>query len=852
MCLAKIDKDMNFTELNEKLLSKCLCQESSLEVSKFQISLPDRFMREELFSPILSSISKLKYEQNIEYYQKHPRQLSFVLGDVIYHAGELLKYIGKYTTSYKFTPLRGDEHDTIYAFLQNQIEKKHKLPHLNSFEYNRNAGRNLQAYIDFYKGIKGYEALVEFKHITVVIAEQAILNNEFPYLPIRYNLHNCNNIPVAPMIEMFNSYEKAREYLYSQQRNTEIDEVIVVGYKKYQNHLGDLENDLNMGKFKRLVLVGSKKTDNQNYKFWQWTYKEYLQLAGKQIKRSLQYQNIALNEPFQKYIKNLEKFKSELTQVGVNENEAESIKTYCLNFFTRQLVIDKEWVKNYFEDIFKEENDLYDALEAAGKGTEKENLKNELLEIINNFIDAFTSPKLEWVNTQKQTDKKYYIVTDKYQTKLLENQISNKVLLTPKNVEQILAHCDTSLPDGQNKFYTFQNLLGKEIEFGYSNKQISKNVFIIPYIFFKYQNPLYYYHLYQRLLEFGEVYILQYEGTEEDRSKMFVDLYKKQEKYKRTHKDRKEFWCPEYEYTIETDSGEEELTETEITIIASFDTVETPKDNQENRTYRRNTLREYFRDTFKIKSDFTKKQSEKFLTDIEENDAISSSEDGLISKEKYKISFKGDAFIQVGEYEQFPKKQNKNYSLVFAKDLQAGDEIILDWNLNLSDLLDLLTGKPDFKKDIEAINKASNLWKDWLRSLLEYYKKNRTEQQAIEEMYNKLNLSVLIKTMQNWLNNNEPNFFPRSNTDLEKIIQKRLSLTPENTDENKTKKDKMKQEAENMQKGSTALIHQVKRELNVYLANQGKGRVLSVLTDKEIQDLVKKAQVKTIQSIAKI
>ncbi len=458
---------------------------------------------------------------------------------------------------------------------------------------------------------------------------------------------------------------------------------------------------------------------------------------------------------------------------------------------------------------------------------------------------------------QKQIDKNYYIVSEKWQLEKLNNFFSeNKLNITPitsRNIEQIVSNCDVNTYAEKDTSFILYDSLGNDILFRFSKKQIERNIFIVPYIFFKYENPLWYYHLYNKITEFGDVYYLNYKSIEERRTEMFKTLYEKQEKYRLKHKDR--FWFTNIEFP-----GTEIIDEDTEEIIKSFDTVSTERNNEdkEKRMKQHKRLQEYFVDTFKVKSDFNRKTSEKDITEIDESNINKENDYEPVSKEKFKIKFSNGDSKEVGEYERFAVKKSNDYTLIYAKDLASNNELIEDWNLNLREILMTLGDYQIFTTEIDEINDASKLWQVWLSGLYEYYKIDRktnkklSDVEALKKLYDRLSLSITIQTMKNWIENKEVNFFPRSNNDLQSIIDIKLRLTPENNDENIAKKEKYKQQAENIKKGSTSLLYEIKRELTIYVCDKRKGKALTVLNQNHLNQFLRKKQINKIENIQKI
>lgn len=649
-----------------------------------------------------------------------------------------------------------------------------------------------------------------------------------------------DTVPVKPLIEIFNSYEQAREYL---KENENTDEVIIIGYQKYQNSIGKIQNDQNKGLFNKLILIGSKKIDNNDFKIWQWTNSEINYLTEKEISGDFAIKEIK-SEALISFQNKLNEYKNELIQIGVKDEEAQSIVNYFSNLFARQLILEKAKLLEYINSIFEDsENDLYFAINEAGKPKEKYNFKDKLVKIIEQFSENYNSGKFNFITNQKLTDNNYYLISENRQVENLNKYFTKNSLkiepITNRNIEKIISHCDIN---DKNKDFTFNNVSNREIIFRFSKRQILKNVFIVPYIFFKYENPLWYYHIYNKITEFGNVYILNYKDIENDRIEMFKTLYQKQEIYRQKHNDR--LWFVNIEYPEINDIDEETKD-----VINSFDTIESETTDEAKKT-KRKKIKQFFTNNFKIKSDFNRKSRESDITGIDESNTEAETE--LVSREKYKISFSANDYIEVGEYEKFAKKETGNYKLAYAKDLAIKNEIIRDWNVSLRDILKILNSYSIFQQEVNEINETSKLWQTWLEGLLENFKRKRTENEPISYLHQKLRLSVSIETMKNWLENKTDNFFPRYNSDLQAIIDLKLFLTPENNETNIARKEKYRQQAENIKKGSTSLLYEVKRELTIYVCTKNKGKILSVLNSNHLAKLLNKKETATIQNIQKL
>lgn len=839
-----VNHDSNdFNLINFYLLTKSIISENN---NNFQILIPDKYFKDDFFSPILLSVSVVKYKQNIDLFNSTDYIHHLKKGDVFYLQKKktLCKYIGKQGDTNQFNFLKDDNAKTIISITDEQLSRLHKLRNIADFQYNGQAGTHFNNYLSFYqKLLIDFQVLVTFKRKTVIIAEQAIVNSLASQkdLPFRYNSEKNDRVPVKPLIEIFNSYTQAREYLYN---NENTDEVIVIGYQKYQNCIGDLQNDQNKGKFNKLIIIGSKRVDSDNFKIWQWTTFEINTLSLKTINGKFEIKSLPPKQ-FSYLREELSGIKKELIELGIDQKEAESITNFFFNLLSRQLNVENPAIIQYINSIFDDpENDLYIALNEIGKPNKKDYFKTRYLDTLNKFLVDFSNPKTEYVLSQKNIDKNYFLITDKWQIDNLKNKlITNKLnisLVTNKNIEQIIKNSD----DDQ---VTLTNYLNEEIKFSFSKRQVKRNVFIVPYIYFKYNNPFWYYHLYNKITEFGDVYVLKLSEIEDNRLNMFQTLYEKQNIYRLSHPDRL-FWFENLSYPAEIEIDNET-----VEILKSIEVVSSNEEtgNNENQKVSRKKLQRYFVDNFKIVSDFKNDKSEKDITDINENELLPTDNEP-ISGERYVIEFEDKTHTEVGEYEKLALKQSNSYLLTYAKELKNGAEIIEDWMLSLRDTLKVLGKYSSFNNEIKQINEASSMWQTWLNGLFENYKRNRTELEALKKLHERLNISVSIDTMAKWMQNQEPNFFPRANDDLQKIIDLKLALTPENNPENIAKKEKYKELANNIKQGSTALLYRIKKELTYFICNNSKGSVLNELDDTDLKNLLTKKKFNRIKNITKL
>ncbi|MEL6944076.1 MAG: hypothetical protein AAFO82_15560, partial [Bacteroidota bacterium] len=265
-----LGKSQKFNLFNFFLLCKCI---ESDEEFNFQILIPDKYYKEYLLSTLLLSLSIIKYKQNISIPHNSKLYSEPSKNDVYYTSNRIcqVERIADEQCVLTYKNPSNSEIDTEILESKNKLSSTHKLR--KEFTYNRNTLKYLQEYIKFYKTyIDGYKFLTSFQQKTVIISSSSILSQEQKlFLPFVYQGEKADSIPVTPLIQVFNKYEEARNYLKA---NNDIQEVIVIGYEKYQKLFGQILNDKNSGLFNKLILIGSKKVKDSSFKFWQWTQKE--------------------------------------------------------------------------------------------------------------------------------------------------------------------------------------------------------------------------------------------------------------------------------------------------------------------------------------------------------------------------------------------------------------------------------------------------------------------------------------------------------------------------------------------------------------------------------------------------
>lgn len=826
-----IDNKLQHSQLKEQIVHKRLgnsyfnlcnlyflnlmCSENDQEL--FQILIPDKYYKGQLMDSVLESISIIKYLSNMN---TDDTNFDFKKGDVYDMRGYgFLSLTNISEDNLFFEPVLKTKQErlnpTKIRYSRKEVSNKSKLRNINDFRYTNRSKDYLQKYYDFYKTlINNPTKVTAFRSKVVIITSLQILNNENKlFLPFRYNLEKSDTLPVEPLIEVFNSYDQARGYLKTTEDR--VEELMFIGYQKYQNVLGQVLNDKNKGFFKKLIIIGSKKVNDNSFKFWQWTNKEIQVLSNNnQAERKIETQLVYSNQLIQ--LKNdLETLKSDLQNHDILIEDIEQLNSYFLNLFFQQLSKSPNDLYEYIKYLFDEENELEEIL-ANLDFSDRQRFKERYLTIIKKSLDNFDNGKLEAIRNLKQTDKFYKIVVSKRHKAGIEDLIKQlgykkHEVLTTRQLEKIVE-------DGT----TFNPL---------------KTVFIIPYVRFKYDNPLSYYHLYNKIRVYGEVIFLCYSELEEARLMMFKSFYKKQELYRLKQRDRKWFVGFEYE-------SEEKLNEEESQILDTINSIET---NTDNDIIKKRQHRTYFRDRYKALGEFSSKIN--FDGDDNEFHSITNlnsiRDNNLTSRFKYEINLKKSINIEVKDIDFWAKKEGGNYCLKRTYELAVNDTIILDWNIDLKSILKTLKNYKEFRREIREIEKAGKLWQDWLKGLLRNYMRKRSEADAKAHLYKQLNLSVQQPTFEKWLISKDTFLFPRSNSDLENIINLKRTLSPN--------KEEIDEQREQLKKGSTSLLYQLKRELTLWICDDKADiKILNKLKPDEVKKLITKKQLDQIKNITRL
>ena len=797
------DGDFRFNLINFFLLKKAIF---SGEQSLFQILIPDKFFKESLLNSLLISVSIFKYYQNL----KNPFKalLQVKEGDVFFiKSYDLCEVVEKRGENFLFKSFKTKQN---FEIPRKELVESHKLRSVKEFQYTNRSITYFDQYREFYDSAlsNNYGTLAHFSKKTIIISPSAILNSDQKsFLPFRYNEEKNDTVAVEPLIEVFNTYDLAREFL--KKNRGIIDEVIIVGYEKYQDKIGEILNDRKRSLFKKLILIGSKKIKSPDFKFWLWTNSEMNVLSHKEKWFGEIKSKIIPQKNLRLLKEKLNEFKVKLLSEGVEETEIESINNYFISIFSQALIVNKANLSSYVISLFEEEDNSFDsALEHLTYQKLKEH-KKEYLKIITSFLENFDSGKLNALKRLQQTDLFYKVIVprrEKNQTEDLFKTLNFKKhdVLTHSDLERIIREQDISLPP-------------------------KKILFVVPHIKFKFEKPLWFFHLYKKALAFGNISILCYLGLEEKRLEMFEDLYRKQKNIRLRHCDREWFIGIEYPTEVQIEEDERE-------VLDSIDCIHPDKDEAESDLEK---AKRYFKKRYKIISDKSSKDEQKENGSIFLNPEVTPE-----SKVKYRLALKDNNVKEAQEYDTFGVKKGKIYEKKYVKELLVKQEIIIDWKIELKSILKILKHHNALKDDIREIRQAGYLWQNWLKGLRDSFQRKRTPKDAKEELFKRLNLSVQYSTFEKWLEIKDPFFFPKMNSDLDKIIELKKKLSPN--------KDEIEQKARSLSKGSTSLLFKIKSELTIYLCENKKGEILTEVTDVELKKLLSKKQINQIVRIDKL
>ncbi len=802
-----LSETLNDKYRNIHLINFYLIYKSIHESSDIQILTPDKYYTSDFLSKLVLSITLIKY-QSIQ--NERVPVKSVQVGDVFFVSNRLCKITRIIDNSIcHLEPVIEKKADKQNPFLikkeLQRLDERKRLRNIKEFQYKSTSNKNLKGYADFFeRHIKDFSYLASFSRKTVIIASGKISKQEQKaFLPIKNERGNLDHLPINPLVEVFNTYSSARTYLKN--NRGKIDEVIAIGHRQYKS-FGNMLNDKNDGLFSKLVLIGSRKVKDEGLKYWQWTHKEIKSSLSGDIWNGNLNSKLIDNSDFISFKKSLDDFKLKVVSLGVDEKEIELINRYFITLFSQQLTYDTEKTEEYINDLFNEDNDFDDAIYNL---QERQAIKTEYIGIITDFNSNFKSAKLKKLKSL-QLDKKPYVITPrKTLYEGLKNEIEGGV-------------------NKKTKVYK-NNDIGRLLTNNENETSPNKTIFVIPHIRFHYDYPLRYFHLYNRMREFGDVRLLCYKGIGENRIEMFRTLYEKMEQYKLKHPDRNWFVGIEYNDNQLLEKEDED-------IISVLDTDSVEDIETENALQR---IKDYIKVHFNIIETLKKPKIER------EKKADKASSIERHSKIKYNIIFK-KGYGSYGDKLPFQETTRK-FILKDVADLKCGDKVIADWDIKLKQVMDILNSHEDFKDEINDVKNASRLWKEWLKGLFQQYRsKGFFHERAIKELHEKLNLNVSLKTMEGWIEKDKAPLFPQKNEDLQRIIDlKRARLQDED-------KEAFDLESKKLKKGSVSLIYKIKDELNYQICDGEESDLLSKLNENDLKKLLSKKVVKQIQSIKKL
>ena len=236
---------------------------------------------------------------------------------------------------------------------------------------------------------KQLKALTNFHSKTLIISENQV-KEELKNIPYRYNNGHLN-LPIEPMIEIANNWSQAEHILIN---DPKIEEVIIIGKNKYQEHINSLINFKNGNySLKKIILIGSEKANsNALFATWHWTLEEINEL--KSI-RQFDYQKKAIKDTVLKTcfteIKEIED--NLITKYKLIESQVRQVISplftsfyRCFFFLTEEKAVSIiEKIKANLED--KEGNYEIICDNAGMKKEEKELIRHKIITVLLKVIE---------------------------------------------------------------------------------------------------------------------------------------------------------------------------------------------------------------------------------------------------------------------------------------------------------------------------------------------------------------------------------------------------------------------------------------------------------------------------------
>lgn len=819
------------------------------EPKNFQVTIPSETSLFDFYESTLWAIAMAKYGQNCQNY-KSERNLQ--IDSRLYCPRKDKIYI-----------YRGTEHGEARLMDKDSMSKRNfsdldKMFLLApQFIVNNNTKTYFKSYNDtFSNRFTHYKALTYFDKKTLIIASKELMeaHSQKNILPIRYNFNVDSKVPVEPLIELVNDWnnDKIEGLLWSD--NHCIDEVIFIGKNKYSESFQQAIEHQKCGRIKRVILLGEQSIAKDfEFNSWYWTAHEVHYLKNN-IKKDLLLSPIS-NEELVELKGRFDDFTKDLVALGVNTEDMKAVINRYINYFLIPPLIDSENtpLRKFKEELENGNSDFEIILENAGINTISYKLKLfSQLEALDKLM-THVHPKLEtikrlWNDTSIKAT--YIIVKSKRYARSLEKFVENKKGL------KVLTHQE------------LRGILKSPKEKGMFNEKgnLRRNHFIFTYLHLDYEpkkrNPLSIYALYEETLQYGQATILYYKEIEQDRLDK-IRFFAEQQKMKHLTHPNRQFFTGDlfYEIPITTSTKIIEfvlVSETNEILSALEIGFDENSENDQEKYFTKinNYFAKYFGEYKRVGRNISETEESEDDDEIEHRGALHTSKAIYKNITKFEITFDDDSSDSLYATQKIACKAENGDQIIGIKveDLKKTDKVV-DFDIRFDNASDVLETIPEAREDIDKIQKASKLWREWLNYSLENYKQihKLSDDEACKKLTKKLEVSVSEMTVKSWLKNKEKYFFPRTNDDLEKVLDLRIRQTKESDREIRTQQAKKIREARNTSASFKEVITQLKVELGNYLINKQKGDILSrIKVENDIKKLLHKQQFKSIIKIEKL
>ena len=834
----------NFDYFNFYLLAKALLADTPNNC--FQIHIPNKYYKDEQLAPIVQALSYLWYAQNqvakeeqSEYANLQPNE------DVIYntHWGPLL-LTHKNEADYIFVKLiaessrRGLPDGEIFV-ARNRVHRYPRLPNTKNYKYSVRSISKIKKYTDFFRNkIQNFSSRFRFQRKCLIVGEKTLthLLSKTPLLPFRFNLDSQNKIPVEPMFEFANDFYQAKEIL---RKVSGIDTVLLIGAPQYNKRLAEFLQFKQEGRFRKLIVVGSQKAaENLEFKTWHWTYNEMRILTGQNELADFPIifiEDAALSQ----LQKDLEALALDWTSKGMNEREVQHFFNNILNHCSRLITpTDVSDLLRFAQKKLYRSKDFEALFHTPELSIQMSTCRLELETLFEKFAKEFSNGKYQYLFELKEQEKDCFIVTEKKQATQLNSQFSeykkdNFKAVTPAQLERFIAKSMGSQEESERK-----------------------KVFIFPYIYFKYNNPSWYYRTFRAALDLGEGYLLQYENLDEKRLQAMQLFFQQEQNIRRTNEDRQWFMPVNFEYhelkpPYHT-AKFQQATETAILEIDRRNGVGKVEDASKD-----DLVKNYFIKHFGLFDDFDKAaNTEEDITGVslkKTKTAATASIYATTSNQKFKILFE-DSEKTIAEYQPIAKEKSKGrFENVMASDLKEGDSIIAHFKINFAQHFEALKAVPPLKPQMREISWASREWRTWLKTSLRFYVfKLKSEDMAKRELYRKLETKASFTAMERWLASKDRYLFPKEIEDLKKILELSFRQTIKDKREEKREQIHRILNAREVPDTFAEIMLQLEEELIEYMLNKKQGRFLSKMKPSLIPALVKAKVIKAVQEVEEL